>query len=102
VDAPLLVIIANNRGYYIDEQHQAVTSNARGRSVETAGVGQRIQGPDVDLGAIARAQGFTAPPPVQRLADLAAAVKAGVAEVKQGGRCFLDVRITPDYLGFPH
>jgi thiamine pyrophosphate-dependent acetolactate synthase large subunit-like protein len=102
VDAPLLVIIANNRGYYIDEQHQAVTSKARGRSVETAGVGQRIQGPDVDLGAIARAQGFTAPPPVQRLADLAAAVKAGVAEVKQGGRCFLDVRITPDYLGFPH
>ena len=101
-NVPLLVIIANNRGYYIDEQHQAVTSATRGRPKETAGVGQRIQEPDVDLAAMARAQGFAAPPPVKRLSDLPAAVEAGVAAVKQGGRYFIDVRITPDYLGFPH
>ena len=79
MDAPLLVIIANNRGYYIDEQHQAVTSTARNRSKETAGVGQRMDSPEVDLVAIAKAQGFTAPPPVKKLADLAAAVRDAVA-----------------------
>jgi thiamine pyrophosphate-dependent acetolactate synthase large subunit-like protein len=101
-DVPILIIVANNRGYYIDEQHQAVTSEVRGRPKETAGVGQRIQSPDVDLAAIARAQGFSAPAPVEQLSDLREAVRAGVAVVKQGGRCFIDVRITPDYLGFPH
>ena len=33
---PMLIIIANNRGYYIDEQHQESTSKARKRDPETA------------------------------------------------------------------
>ncbi|HVZ54702.1 MAG TPA: thiamine pyrophosphate-binding protein [Pseudolabrys sp.] len=102
VEAPMIIIIANNRGYYIDEQHQAVTSTSRNRSKETAGVGQRMDSPEVDLTAIAKAQGFEAPSPVKKLADLSAAVREAVAGVKRGERHFIDVRITPDYLGFPH
>lgn len=102
VEAPMLIVIANNRGYYIDEQHQAVTSQARGRPKETAGIGQRFQAPEIDIVAIAKAQGFAAPAPVDRLSDLPNAVREGVAAVKQGGRYFIDVRIIPDYLGFPH
>ncbi len=102
VDAPMLVVIANNRGYYIDEQHQAVTAKTRGRAVETAGIGQRFDGPEIDLVALAKAQGFSAPEPVRHLADLAGAIRLGVDAVKRGGRHFIDVRITPDYVGFPH
>jgi len=102
IDAPMLVIIANNRGYYIDEQHQAVTSATRNRSSETAGVGQRMDNPEIDLVAMARAQGFEAPPPVKSVADLAGIVHAGIEAVKQGKRVFVDVRIKPDYIGFPH
>lgn len=102
MDVPMLVIIANNRGYYIDEQHQAVTSTARNRTKETAGVGQRMDAPEVDLVAIAKAQGFNAPPPVQKLAGLPEVVRQGIAAVKRGERYFIDVRITPDYIGFPH
>jgi thiamine pyrophosphate-dependent acetolactate synthase large subunit-like protein len=102
VEAPMLTIIANNRGYYIDEQHQAVTSHARGRPKETAGIGQRFRAPEIDLVAMAKAQGFAAPAPVDRLSDLPKAVREGVAAVKQGGCYFIDVRIVPDYLGFPH
>ena len=39
---PLLIVIANNAGYYIDEQHQVTTSMARERPTQTAPVGQRI------------------------------------------------------------
>ena len=100
--APMLAIIANNRGYYIDEQHQAATARARGRSEETAGVAQRMCDPEVDLTALARAQGFAASPPVARLDDLGPAVRRGIEAVERGECYFVDVRITPDYVGFPH
>ena len=99
---PMLIIIANNRGYYIDEQHQEGTSKARKRAPETAWVGQRIADPDIDLTAMAKAQGFGAVETVQRLPDLGEAVQRGVDAVANGACYFIDVRIVPDYVGFPH
>lgn len=98
---PLLIVIANNAGYYIDEQHQATTSLARNRPVDTASIGQRISDPDVDILAMARAQGFEGFGPVRRKSDLAAAIAAGIAAVEQGRCSLLDVRISPDYEGYP-
>jgi thiamine pyrophosphate-dependent acetolactate synthase large subunit-like protein len=99
---PMLIIIANNRGYYIDEQHQEVTSKSRHRPPDTAWVGQRIADPDIDLSAMAKAQGFGAPEAIQRLSDLGEAVWRGVDAVANGACYFIDVRIVPDYVGFPH
>ncbi len=98
---PLLIIIANNAGYYIDEQHQATTSLARNRPADTASIGQRISDPDVDILAMAKAQGFDGFGPVQRKSDLAAAIAAGITAVEQGRCCLIDVRISPDYEGYP-
>ncbi len=98
---PLLIVIANNAGYYIDEQHQVTTSLARKRPVDTASIGQRISDPDVDILAMAKAQGFDGCGPVKSKSELAAAIAAGIAAVEQG-RCYLiDVRIAPDYEGYP-
>ncbi|MGB8433651.1 MAG: thiamine pyrophosphate-dependent enzyme, partial [Burkholderiales bacterium] len=98
---PLLIVIANNSGYYIDEQHQAMTSATRGRPAETAHVGQRIAEPEIDLLAMARAQGFEGCGPIARRAALRDAVAAGARAVEEG-KCFLvDVRIRPDYEGYP-
>ena len=98
---PMLIVIANNAGYYIDEQHQVTTSLARGRPTDTASVGQRISDPEVDILAMAKAQGFDGSGPVQKRSELAAAVSAGVAAV-ENGKCYLiDVRIRPDYEGYP-
>jgi thiamine pyrophosphate-dependent acetolactate synthase large subunit-like protein len=98
---PMMIIVANNRGYYIDEQHQEVTSKSRHRPPETAWLGQRIFDPDIDLTAMAKAQGFAAEI-VQRLPDLGDAVKRGVDAAANGACYFIDVRIEPDYVGFPH
>jgi len=100
-ETPMLVLIANNAGYYIDEQHQAMTSSTRGRPVETAHVGQRIAAPEIDLLAMARAQGFDGCGPVARRGELRDAVAAGVQAVERGGRFLIDVRIRPDYEGYP-
>jgi len=98
---PLLIVIANNSGYYIDEQHQVTTSLARNRTTETAPIGQRIDDPQVDIAAMARAQGFTASEPVRSRAALTAALAAGIAAVERGECHLIDVRISPDYEGYP-
>jgi thiamine pyrophosphate-dependent acetolactate synthase large subunit-like protein len=98
---PMLVIIANNCGYYIDEQHQATTALTRGRAVETAHVAQRIAEPEVDILAMARAQGFAGVGPIARRSELVPALVAAVRAVEQGERCLVDVRIKPDYEGYP-
>jgi thiamine pyrophosphate-dependent acetolactate synthase large subunit-like protein len=98
---PMLIVIANNSGYYIDEQHQVTTSLARKRSIDTASIGQRIVDPEVDILAMAKAQGFDGAGPVRRKSDLTAAIAAGIAAVKDGCCYLIDVRIQPDYEGYP-
>jgi len=98
---PMLLVIANNGGYYIDEQHQVTTSLARHRATDTASIGQRISDPEVDILAMAKAQGFDGAGPVQDRTKLKDAIVAGIAAVERG-RCYLiDVRIRPDYEGYP-
>ena len=98
---PLLIVIANNAGYYIDEQHQVTTSMARQRPTETAPVGQRIDDPQVDILAMAKAQGFDGAGPVHDRSQLAPALAAGIAAVEAGRSYLIDVRIKPDYEGYP-
>ena len=98
---PLLIVIANNGGYYIDEQHQVTTSMARQRPTGTAPVGQRIDDPEVDILAMAKAQGFDGAGPVRALFELAPALTAGIAAVEAGGCYLIDARIKPDYEGYP-
>jgi thiamine pyrophosphate-dependent acetolactate synthase large subunit-like protein len=96
---PLLVMIANNQSYYVDEEHQRVVSRQRNRTLDNAWIGQRISDPEVDLTAVARAQGWQAEDPISRRADLAEAIRRGLAAVEAGRCCLIDVRIVPDYKG---
>ena len=98
---PLLIVIANNAGYYIDEQHQVTTSLARQRPTETAPVGQRIDDPEVDILAMAKAQGFDGAGPLRDRSQLASALATGIAAVEAGRSYLIDVRISPDYEGYP-
>ena len=54
---PLLVVVANNLSFFNDEMHQERMALQRGRPPENRWIGQRIAGPDIDIAAIARAQG---------------------------------------------
>jgi thiamine pyrophosphate-dependent acetolactate synthase large subunit-like protein len=94
---PCLMLIANNRSFYNDELHQERVARERGRPVENKWIGQRIDEPDIDLAAMARAQGAEGIGPITQLSELHAAVKKAIDHVKAGKVCVVDVRVVPGY-----
>jgi thiamine pyrophosphate-dependent acetolactate synthase large subunit-like protein len=96
MDIPLLIVAANNQAYYNDVAHQERVAIHRSRPVENKWIGQHLHNPPVDLGLIARAQGFETEAPVEETKALAEALRRGAAAVAAGGRYFIDVRIDPE------
>ena len=97
---PMLLVVANNRSYYNDEEHQKHIAEHRGRPVENAPVGQRMEGPAADLVGIAKAQGWDGEA-VTDVALVADALKRALAAVKSGKRVVLDVLVAPEYVRRP-
>jgi acetolactate synthase-1/2/3 large subunit len=96
---PVLFLIANNHSYYNDENHQEKVAERRGRPVENARVGQRMEDPQPDLPSLARALGLEAGSPVTDLAELPGALEAAFARVAEGAAFVLDVQVRAEYIG---
>ncbi|HET9490014.1 MAG TPA: thiamine pyrophosphate-dependent enzyme [Methylomirabilota bacterium] len=94
---PCLIVVCNNRAFYNDELHQERVARERGRPVENKWIGQRLADPDIDLAAIARAQGAEGIGPVTRPAEAGKAIAQGLAMVQQGAVCVIDARVLPGY-----
>jgi acetolactate synthase-1/2/3 large subunit len=94
---PLLVVVANNRSFFNDEVHQEKVAQMRARPVENKWVGQRIEGPDIDIAGMARAQGAMVWGSLQTVAELQAALREGLQAVRDGKVAVIDVRITREY-----
>lgn len=93
---PLMIVVANNRSYFNDELHQERVALQRGRPVENKWIGQRLDGPPLDLVGLARAQGFEGES-VETVTDLQSALERGAEAVSAGGRYVIDARIAPGY-----
>jgi len=94
---PLLAIVANNRSFYNDEIHQERVALTRHRPVENKWIGQRIDEPDIDIAAIARAQGLVGLGPVSTTEELAGALAEGVKAARSGSSVVIDARVVPGY-----
>jgi thiamine pyrophosphate-dependent acetolactate synthase large subunit-like protein len=94
---PLLVVVANNRSFYNDEVHQERVARMRNRPVENKWIGQRLADPEIDLAALARAQGALGFGPVSDAAALPALLAEAVAAVAAGSVAVVDVRVEPGY-----
>ena len=94
---PLLLLVANNRSYYNDEVHQERVARARNRPVDNKWIGQRMTDPEIDLAAMARAQGALGIGPVMSHDALGPAFAEAIAAVKRGGVAVVDVRVEPGY-----
>ncbi len=90
---PCLFVVCNNRSFHTDERHQATVALRRGRSIDTRGIGVRIEDPEVDLVAMARSLGVVGLGPVDDAAGLAAALEEGIAATRSGRPCVIDVHI---------
>ncbi|MGU3495450.1 thiamine pyrophosphate-binding protein [Xanthobacteraceae bacterium A53D] len=98
---PALFIVSNNRSNFNDEIHQEAVAKMRGRPPENRWIGQRISDPELDLAAMARAQGVEAEGPVKTIADLEAAIRKGLEVVRSGKPYFIDAHVTPGYSNPP-
>jgi thiamine pyrophosphate-dependent acetolactate synthase large subunit-like protein len=95
---PVLIVIANNRSFFNDELHQERVAKERSRPVENRWIGQAINGPDIDLASMARAQGCVGIGPVEDPKKLIAALREGIAAVRAGKPCVVDVRVAAGYV----
>jgi thiamine pyrophosphate-dependent acetolactate synthase large subunit-like protein len=94
---PLLIVVANNQSFYNDEVHQERVARMRNRPVENKWIGVRMSDPEVDLAAMARAQGAKGFGPVHDAAALEGVLTAAIAAVDAGDVAVVDVRVRPGY-----
>jgi acetolactate synthase-1/2/3 large subunit len=87
---PLLVVMYNNRAYYNDWEHQIRMAKLRGTPVERAHIGMDMDDPAPDFAAIAKAMGWYAEGPIERPAEIAAALERAIKRVKAGQPALLD------------
>jgi thiamine pyrophosphate-dependent acetolactate synthase large subunit-like protein len=90
---PLLVIVANNRSYYNDEVHQQTVARLRGRRPENKWIGQKIIEPNLDIAAMARAQGAEAIGPIESISHFEQALNIAIDSVAGGQVCVIDAAI---------
>jgi thiamine pyrophosphate-dependent acetolactate synthase large subunit-like protein len=90
---PVLYVILNNRSYFNDEVHQEQVARMRGRPAENRWIGMRLDGPDIDLAVLAKAQGAAGFGPVTRSSELKRALTDAVAVVAKSGVALVDIRI---------
>jgi thiamine pyrophosphate-dependent acetolactate synthase large subunit-like protein len=94
---PLLVVVANNLSFFNDEMHQERMALQRGRPTENRWIGQRIAGPDLDIAALAKAQGAIGIGPIGRRSELRKALKSAASQTLKGNVAVIDVRVAAEY-----
>ncbi len=89
--APLLMVIQNNRSWGNDEIHQREIATLRGRSPDTAHIGQTTLDPAVDICGVARSFGAQTIGPIEDPAALSTALRQAVGMVKAGALVVVEV-----------
>lgn len=79
---PILNIVVNNRSYYNSEEHAEKIAAHRGRPVENAPLGNRLEDPSVDFAKLAQSMGAYAEGPILRSQDIEPAVRRALEFVK--------------------
>ncbi len=87
---PMLLVMFNNRAYYNDWEHQIRMAELRLTPVERAYIGMDLSDPDPDFAGLARAMGWYAEGPIDRVRDVGPALERAIARVKAGQPALLD------------
>lgn len=88
---PIVNVVWNNRSYFNSEEHARRIARQRGRGVERAGVGTRIEDPAVDFAGMARSFGLHAEGPIEQPEDLPGALQRAVRSARDGRPSLVDV-----------
>ncbi len=92
---PLLSVMHNNRAYHQEVMHIQRMANRHQRGIANAGIGTRIEDPNIDFAAIARGMGVHGEGPITDPKDLGPALRRGVDIVMRGEAALVDVVTQP-------
>jgi thiamine pyrophosphate-dependent acetolactate synthase large subunit-like protein len=94
---PVLIVVCNNHSFFNDELHQERVARERSRPVENRWIGQRMTEPEIDLAKMSESMGAFGIGPVRRAQELLPALRDGLAAVRAGRVCVIDVSVVPGY-----
>jgi acetolactate synthase-1/2/3 large subunit len=92
---PLLSVMNNNRAYHQEVMHIQRMANRHQRGIVNAGIGTKIEDPNIDYAGMARAMGVHSEGPITNPNDLGPALKRAVDIVMKGEPALVDVVTQP-------
>jgi len=92
---PFLSVMYNNRCYHQEVMHIQRMANRHQRGITNAGIGNRLDDPNIDYAAMARAMGVHGEGPITNPNDLGPAIKRAVDVVLRGEPALVDVVTQP-------
>lgn len=92
---PMLTLMHNNRAYHMEIMQLQRMANQHNRGIDTCDIGTTIKDPNIDYAQLAKSMGVNAEGPISDPAQLAPAIKRGIAEVKRGNPYLIDVITQP-------
>jgi acetolactate synthase-1/2/3 large subunit len=92
---PLLSVMHNNRAYHQEVMHIQRMANRHQRGITNAGIGTRIDDPNIDFATIARGLGVHGEGPITDPKDLGPALRRAVEVVQRGEPALVDVVTQP-------
>jgi thiamine pyrophosphate-dependent acetolactate synthase large subunit-like protein len=92
---PMLAVMHNNRAYHQEVMHIQRMADRHERGIDRAGIGTKLEDPDINFAMIAKGMGLYSAGPITNPNDLAPAIKEAMAEVKKGNPALLDIVTQP-------
>ena len=92
---PLLSVMNNNRAYHQEVMHLQRMANRHQRGITTAGVGTKIENPNIDYALVARGLGVHSEGPISDPKDLGPALQRAIEVVERGEPALVDVIMQP-------
>lgn len=92
---PLLSVMYNNRAYHQEVMHIQRMANRHERGITNAGIGTKIENPNIDFATIARGMGVYGQGPITDPNDLGPALRRAIEVVERGEPALVDVVTQP-------
>ena len=92
---PLLFVMNNNRAYHQEVMHLQRMANRHQRNITNAGIGTKIEDPNIDYANLARSMGLYGEGPITNPNDLGPALRRAVERVEHGETALVDVVTQP-------
>src|SRR5262249_12721391 len=92
---PLLFVMLNNRAYHQEVMHIQRMANRHQRGVTNAGIGTKIEAPNIDYATLARSLGVHGEGPITNPNELAPALRRAAELVARGEPALVDVVTQP-------